>query len=230
MASLRSLLEYDTTDCVKNPACLLPADALTASEMARRNAYRFVPRYDEDVQAVTAPTIPAPFVNPPIVLRSHALMAGSGVFADDFRYCEAMNMKSLVERASCPRCDPCRKGRRVAGRAAGQPERRRGRPLKFERQVRRWSTDRASRAKARAKRLALPAIRSTSLVCPIAGRPCAPRCKGHPGYRPPRDGGDGGRRARARNAANTLHFGTSRRPPGWASGRARCAKRPGSAW
>ncbi|HEX6362860.1 MAG TPA: saccharopine dehydrogenase NADP-binding domain-containing protein [Albitalea sp.] len=96
VSSLRSLLEYDTTDCVRNPACLLPADALTASETAARNAYRFVPQYDDDVEAVTAPTIPAPFVNPPIVLRSHALMAGSGWFTDDFRYSESMNMKSLV--------------------------------------------------------------------------------------------------------------------------------------
>jgi len=100
VASLRSLLEYDTTDCVKNPACLLPADALTAVETAQRNAYRFVPHYDDDVQAVTAPTIPAPFVNPPIVLRSQALMAGSGWFAGDFRYREAMNMKSLVPSVS----------------------------------------------------------------------------------------------------------------------------------
>ncbi|HEV7912437.1 MAG TPA: saccharopine dehydrogenase NADP-binding domain-containing protein [Albitalea sp.] len=96
VASLRSLLEYDTTDCVKNPACLLPADALTASEVAQRNAYRFIPHYDEDVQAVTSPTIPAPFVNPPIVLRSQAMLAGSGWFSSDFRYSEAMNMKSLV--------------------------------------------------------------------------------------------------------------------------------------
>ena len=51
VASLRSLLEYDTTDCVKNPACLLPADALTAVETAQRNAYRFVPHYDDDPQS-----------------------------------------------------------------------------------------------------------------------------------------------------------------------------------
>ena len=100
VASLRSLLEYDTTDCVKNPACLLPADALTANETAQRNAYRFVPHFDDDVQAVTAPTLPAPFVNPPIVLRSQALMAGSGLFSKDFRYCEAMSMKSLVPSVS----------------------------------------------------------------------------------------------------------------------------------
>ena len=100
VASLRSLLEYDTTDCVKNPACLLPADALTASEVAQRNAYRFIPHYDEDVQAVTSPTLPAPFVNPPIVLRSQAMMASSGWFSSDFRYSEAMSMKSLVPNVS----------------------------------------------------------------------------------------------------------------------------------
>jgi short subunit dehydrogenase-like uncharacterized protein len=96
IASLRALLEFDTTDCVRNPACLLPAQTPDANGVARRNAYRFAPHYDADVGAVTAPTIPAPFVNPPIILRSVALMAGEGWFAPDFRYIESMNMKSLV--------------------------------------------------------------------------------------------------------------------------------------
>ncbi len=100
VASLSSMLELDTTDCVRNPACLLPVDALNAREVAQRNAYRFVPHFDEDVQAVTAPNIPAPFVNPPVVLRSQALMADSGFFAPDFRYVEAMSMKSLVPEVS----------------------------------------------------------------------------------------------------------------------------------
>lgn len=100
VASLKTLLELDTTDCVRNPACLLPPDSADAAEVAQRNAYSFLPRYDEDVEAVTAPTIPAPFVNPPIVLRSQALMAGSGLFAPDFRYVEAMSMKSLVPSVS----------------------------------------------------------------------------------------------------------------------------------
>jgi len=100
VASMRALLELDTTDCVRNPACLLPHDATNAAEVAQRNAYRFVPHYDEDVQAVTAPTIPAPFINPPIVLRSRALMADAGLFAPDFRYSEAMSMKSLVPSVS----------------------------------------------------------------------------------------------------------------------------------
>jgi short subunit dehydrogenase-like uncharacterized protein len=100
IASLKTLLELDTTDCVRNPACLLPPDSADAAEVAQRNAYSFLPRYDDDVGAVTAPTIPAPFINPPIVLRSQALMAGSGLFAADFRYVEAMSMKSLVPSVS----------------------------------------------------------------------------------------------------------------------------------
>ena len=64
--------------------------------MAERNAYRFVPQYDDDVRAVTAPTIPAPFINPPVVLRSVALMRDTGLFATDFRYVEATDMASLV--------------------------------------------------------------------------------------------------------------------------------------
>jgi short subunit dehydrogenase-like uncharacterized protein len=100
VASLRMMLELDTTDCVRNPACLLPPDAPNAAEVAQRNAYSFVPRYDEDMKAVTGPTVPAPFINPPIVLRTQALLNGSGLFASDFRYTEAVNMKSMVPNVS----------------------------------------------------------------------------------------------------------------------------------
>ncbi len=96
IASMKTLLEFDNTDCVRNPACLLPPETPDAAEIAKRNAYRFAPHYDEDVQAVTAPAIPAPFVNPPIVLRSQALMAAEGWFTADFRYTESLSMKSLV--------------------------------------------------------------------------------------------------------------------------------------
>ncbi len=100
VASLKSLLEFDNTDCVRNPACLLPVDAVDAAAVAKRNAYRYAPAYDPDVQSVTAPTVPAPFANPPIVLRTRALLADAAVFAPDFRYTEAMNMESLVPRVS----------------------------------------------------------------------------------------------------------------------------------
>lgn len=100
VGSMRSLLELDTTDCVRNPACLLPPDTVDAEAVAERNAYRFIPQYDGDVNAVTAPTIPAPFINPPIVLRSVALANASAkdaaLFAPDFRYVESTDMASLV--------------------------------------------------------------------------------------------------------------------------------------
>jgi short subunit dehydrogenase-like uncharacterized protein len=99
VGSMRMLLELDTTDSVRNPACLLPPGSADADAVMRRNAYRFVPHYDRDVQAVTAPTIPAPFINPPIVLRSVALANDAARFAPDFRYREATDMASLVPRA-----------------------------------------------------------------------------------------------------------------------------------
>ncbi|MEP7099296.1 MAG: saccharopine dehydrogenase NADP-binding domain-containing protein, partial [Burkholderiales bacterium] len=104
VGSMRTLLELDTTDSVRNPACLLPPDAANADVVAERNAYRFIPQYDDDVRAVTAPTIPAPFINPPIVLRSvalanaltNALTKEAPLFAPDFRYVESTDMASLV--------------------------------------------------------------------------------------------------------------------------------------
>ena len=102
VGSLRSLLELDTTDCVRNPACLLPPDATDADAVAQRNAYRFVPGFDDDVGAVTAPTIPAPFINPPVVLRSvalaNAVATDSALFTPDFRYVESTDMASLVPK------------------------------------------------------------------------------------------------------------------------------------
>ena len=100
VASMRSLLEFDSSDCVRNPACLLPLDSPDAESVAKRNAYRYVPQFDTDVKAVTAPTIPAPFVNPPIVLRTQALVADTSLFSADFRYLESLNMSSLVPRVS----------------------------------------------------------------------------------------------------------------------------------
>ncbi len=105
VGSIKVVLEHDHTDCVRNPACLLPAGAPNAGDVARRNAYRFVPQFDADMGCVTAPTIPAPFINPPIVLRTQALLsAGQAgddmLFSPDFRYVESMSMASLVPDVS----------------------------------------------------------------------------------------------------------------------------------
>ena len=101
VASLKTMLEHDRTDSMRNVACLLPeAESAQAKMAARRSAIRFVPHYDEDVKAVTAPTVPAPFVNPPIVLRSVALTNDATLFSNDFSYHEATNMGSLVPATS----------------------------------------------------------------------------------------------------------------------------------
>jgi short subunit dehydrogenase-like uncharacterized protein len=101
VASLKMMLEHDRTDSMRNVACLMPeAEGPHARMAARRNAVRYVPKFDEDVQAVTGPTVPAPFVNPPIVLRSVALMNDATLFSSDFGYREATNMASLVPASS----------------------------------------------------------------------------------------------------------------------------------
>jgi short subunit dehydrogenase-like uncharacterized protein len=96
IASVRTMLEFDQTDCVRNMACLLPGDRSDGQAVARRNAIAWVPKYDSDVKCVTAPTMPAPFVNPPMVLRSWALIDDEALFTPDFAYHEGTHMGSLV--------------------------------------------------------------------------------------------------------------------------------------
>jgi len=96
VASMRMLLELDQTDSVRNMACLLGADRGDAAEVARRSAIAWIPQYDADLKCVTAPTVPAPFINPPMVLRSWALIDDETLFTPDFRYHEGTHMGALV--------------------------------------------------------------------------------------------------------------------------------------
>jgi len=96
VASMRMLLEHDQTDCVSNMACLLPEGRDDAKVVARRNAIAWLPAYDADVGAVTAPAVPAPFINPPMLLRSWALIDDETLFTPDFRYQEGTHMGSLL--------------------------------------------------------------------------------------------------------------------------------------
>jgi len=98
VASMKTMLEFDTTDCVRNPGCLLPAGTRDAAGIAARNAYRFLPQYDADLQSVIAPTIPAPFCNPPIVLRSVALIDDATLFTPHFVYREGTDVTSLLPK------------------------------------------------------------------------------------------------------------------------------------
>ncbi|MBP6776540.1 MAG: saccharopine dehydrogenase NADP-binding domain-containing protein [Piscinibacter sp.] len=97
IASMRMLLERDSTDSVRNVACLLPPErAADAAAVARRSAIDWLPRHDAALGCVVAPTVPAPFINPPMVLRSWALIDDESLFTPDFRYHEGSNMASLI--------------------------------------------------------------------------------------------------------------------------------------
>lgn len=97
VASMRMLLEHDRTDSLRNVACLLPPERSgQAAAIARRNAIEWLPRHDAELGCVTAPTLPAPFVNPPLVLRSWALIADETLFTPDFRYREGTHMGGFV--------------------------------------------------------------------------------------------------------------------------------------
>ncbi len=95
-ATMRELLAHDHSDCLRNMACLLPPDAPDAAAVAERNALRWVPCYDADAGAVLAPTLPGPFINPPVVLRGVALMDDPGLFDPAFSYHEGMHMGKLL--------------------------------------------------------------------------------------------------------------------------------------
>ncbi len=98
-ATLTELLAHDHSDCLRDMACLLPPDAPGAAGVARRNALQWLPRYDADLRAVAAPSLPGPFINPPVVLRSVALIDDPTLFSADFRYREGTDMAGLLPGA-----------------------------------------------------------------------------------------------------------------------------------
>lgn len=95
-ATMTEVLAHDRSDCLSNVGCLLPPNTPDAAGMARRSALRWLPRYDDDLQCVVAPTLPGPFINPPVVLRSVAQLADASLFAADFAYQEGTHMGSLL--------------------------------------------------------------------------------------------------------------------------------------
>ncbi len=97
-ASVLELLAHDHSDCLRDMACLLPPGAPEHDEVARRNALQWLPRFDGDLQSVLAPTLPGPFINPPVILRGVALAQAQAatLFSDDFRYQEGTPMARLL--------------------------------------------------------------------------------------------------------------------------------------
>ena len=98
-ATMTELLAHDHSGCVADMACLLPPDAADARSVARRNALRWVPRFDAERQAVLGPALPGPFINPPLVLRGVALIDDATLFTPDFVYREGTDMRALVPGA-----------------------------------------------------------------------------------------------------------------------------------
>jgi short subunit dehydrogenase-like uncharacterized protein len=95
-ATMSELLAHDRSDCLRNVGCLLPPDAADAAGVARRSALHWVPRYDDDVGAVVAPTLPGPFINPPVLLRGVAQMNDPTLFDAEYAYHEGTHMGSLL--------------------------------------------------------------------------------------------------------------------------------------
>jgi short subunit dehydrogenase-like uncharacterized protein len=95
-ATVTELLAHDHSDCLNDMACLLPPGADDAADVARRHALPWLPHWSDELQAVLAPTLPGPFINPPVVLRGVALADDATLFAPGFRYREGTHMGKLL--------------------------------------------------------------------------------------------------------------------------------------
>ncbi len=98
-ASVLELLAHDRSDCLRDMACLLPPGSPDHDDVARRNALQWLPHYDADFHSVMAPTLPGPFINPPVILRGIALAQDSSLFSEDFAYEEGTPMARLLPGA-----------------------------------------------------------------------------------------------------------------------------------
>lgn len=69
-----------------------------------KGRYQLRPRRHAGTRAWLAPMVPSPFLNPPIVHRSAALLrlGGDPTFADGFRYIEGMATASMVPAVAAP--------------------------------------------------------------------------------------------------------------------------------
>jgi short subunit dehydrogenase-like uncharacterized protein len=95
-ATMTEILDHDRSGCLRDMGCLLPPGLPGAAAIAARNALHWLPRVDDDLHAVVAPTLPGPFINPPVILRGVALIDDETLFAPDFRYREGTNIGALV--------------------------------------------------------------------------------------------------------------------------------------
>lgn len=99
MASIKGMLQADHEGSLamfSDPAILV-ADEREAERVREAHPYDLRERYDDALQSWLAPTVPAPFVNPPIVYRTMSLLGSSksAPFARTCGYREALLMKSF---------------------------------------------------------------------------------------------------------------------------------------
>jgi short subunit dehydrogenase-like uncharacterized protein len=103
LASVRTVLRFDHSDSSQRMDCLMPdplPDGWDADDTAARNAAPLAPWWDASVGSVMAPHLPAPFINPPLVLRTVALNAEA--FTPEFKFREGLQMRDSVEKLLGP--------------------------------------------------------------------------------------------------------------------------------
>ncbi len=103
-ASIKAMLDVGEARAFSDPAVLV-SDAARAAMIRERHPYDFRARYSDEAGAWLAPTVPAPFVNPPVIYRTMSLFASSrsSPFARDCGYVEAMSTKSFAPFALAQR-------------------------------------------------------------------------------------------------------------------------------
>lgn len=97
MASIIAMLEDGAGASLNDPAVLVDDHAL-AERIRDFGRYDFRARFSDDVDAWLAPTVPAPFVNPPVVYRTMSQLAGNKTspFAAECRYTEALSTRGMA--------------------------------------------------------------------------------------------------------------------------------------
>jgi short subunit dehydrogenase-like uncharacterized protein len=97
MATIKGMLEGGDASVMTDPAALVTDEKL-AQQIRDEHPYDFSARYNADANAWLAPTVPAPFINPPVVYRTMSLFAKSKTspFAADCEYVEGLSTKSFA--------------------------------------------------------------------------------------------------------------------------------------
>ncbi|MGL5004746.1 MAG: hypothetical protein ACRDAM_17550, partial [Casimicrobium sp.] len=97
MATIKGMLEGDDASAMNDPAALVTDEKL-AQQIRDEHPYDFSARYNADADAWLAPTVPAPFINPPVVYRTMSVLARTkgSPFATDCEYIEGLSTKPFA--------------------------------------------------------------------------------------------------------------------------------------